>query len=303
MRCAYPVVTASGIIAPCGKCYFCRMQKRAAWVFRMQQELKANPNACFVTLTYNEDEIKKLRCRFDKRHIARWRKKLGADFETATLNPNHVSSLLKVIQKAVKQKCGDDFLARYYITGEYGDNTNRPHLHGIFYFPKTFDCDLEKFFKEVWKYGNIDIQNVSAANINYIAKHQIKDCKGNEYQQKFSPIFSRMSRYSGGIGKQFLDNENVVQYYKQNRFSGYVILNNYKIALPQFYRKKLFDKLTYDEYIQLLDSQQEQIKQHGNYEIYKRDLRQLNKERWQRLAKLKKTRKFIKNITKNIDNL
>lgn len=300
MPCAYPVPIGNGLIVPCGKCYYCRMQKRASWVFRMQQELKELPNAVFVTFTYDDYYIKQLRNRFDRRHIGRLKKKYG-DFETATLEPKHVTELLKRSQKLIKKNCGDDFLLRYYITGEYGDMTNRPHLHGIFYFPKNFSGDIELFFKQIWHYGNIDIQDVTPANINYIAKHQVKDCKGNAYQQKWSPIFSRMSRYNGGIGKDFLSNVNVKRFYLQNKYqNSYVILNGYKIPLPSFYRKKLFDKMSGDDFLRLLKQQHDNIAACGDFAQYLRKLRQEDKKKWSRLAILKRTRKFVKNITKNL---
>lgn len=298
MKCAYPVAIGNGLLVPCGRCYYCRMQKRSAWVFRMMQELKFNPNCVFVTFTYNEDNIQALRKRFDRYKFKKWYKILGADFESATLSKEDCTELIQACQYNIKQLCGKKALVRYYITAEYGDTTNRPHFHGVFWFPKKID--YEEFFHKVWIYGNIDLQEVTPANINYIAKHQMKDCKGNLYQQKFAPIFSRMTRYNGGLGKDFLENEVVKDYYKQNRFNSYVILNNYKIPLPSFYRKKLFDKMTYEDYETLLHNQDETIKAHGNFESYLRDLKIDNSEKWRRYYRLKKTRKYIKNLTKGI---
>ena len=38
------------VTAACGECYECRKQKQRAWVTRMTEELKQNPNAGFYTL-------------------------------------------------------------------------------------------------------------------------------------------------------------------------------------------------------------------------------------------------------------
>ena len=37
------------VTAACGECYECRKQKQRAWVTRMTEELKQNPNAGFYT--------------------------------------------------------------------------------------------------------------------------------------------------------------------------------------------------------------------------------------------------------------
>lgn len=296
MSCSHPVPIGNGLLVPCGKCYYCRMQKRTAWVFRMVQELKINPNCAFVTFTYNDDNIKYLRKRFDRYKFKKWYKLLGKNFESATLDKQDSTDLIKACQHKIKQMFGKRALVRYYITGEYGDTTDRPHFHGVFWFPGKVDYD--EFFKSVWQYGNIDIQEVTPANINYISKHQMKDCKGNLYQQKFAPIFSTMTRYNGGLGSSFLADENIYNFYSESRENKYVILNNYKIPLPQFYRKKLYDKMTPQEWEKLLKTQTEKLSSYKNLGAYFSDLKRQNVEKWRRYYKLKNTRKFVKNLSK-----
>ena len=41
----------------CGECYECRKQKQRAWVTRMTEELKQNPNAGFYTLTIDDEHF------------------------------------------------------------------------------------------------------------------------------------------------------------------------------------------------------------------------------------------------------
>ena len=48
------------VTAACGECYECRKQKQRAWVTRMTEELKQNPNAGFYTLTIDDEHYKKL---------------------------------------------------------------------------------------------------------------------------------------------------------------------------------------------------------------------------------------------------
>ena len=48
------------VTAACGECYECRKQKQRAWVTRMTEELKQNPNAGYYTLTIDDEHYKKL---------------------------------------------------------------------------------------------------------------------------------------------------------------------------------------------------------------------------------------------------
>ena len=48
------------VTAACGECYECRKQKQRAWLTRMTEELKQNPNAGFYTLTIDDEHYKKL---------------------------------------------------------------------------------------------------------------------------------------------------------------------------------------------------------------------------------------------------
>lgn len=146
-------------------------------------------------------------------------------------------------------------LVRMYIVGEYGDLTNRPHLHSLFFF-KNFVTqeDLIKLLSTVWQYGNIDVgYSVETAAINYVAKHQVKDCCGNEFQQKVSPIFSRVSKYDGGLGYD-LRFDPVIKYkydHPETEEQAISIIQGSKefyFSFPRYVRKFLHpDKLTYDE--------------------------------------------------------
>ena len=48
------------VTAACGQCYECRKQKQRQWLVRMNEELKNNPNAYFITLTIDDNNMKKL---------------------------------------------------------------------------------------------------------------------------------------------------------------------------------------------------------------------------------------------------
>jgi hypothetical protein len=43
----------------CGKCIECRKEKARNWRIRLAEELKNNPDALFITLTFNEENYQK----------------------------------------------------------------------------------------------------------------------------------------------------------------------------------------------------------------------------------------------------
>ena len=49
-----PVIKGQRNTFPCGKCKYCKENKRSQWSFRLQQELKKSGNSYFYTLTYND---------------------------------------------------------------------------------------------------------------------------------------------------------------------------------------------------------------------------------------------------------
>lgn len=255
MGCFTPYyVQTQNLYVPCGKCYNCRLQKRQAWCFRMQQELQSRPVAFFVTLTYSDENVpNKI---YDRKHLDSYH---TDNFQT--LSKEDVSIFIATMQKQLRRrfyapyvsksgKTRNGALVRYYVIGEYGDKvhithgTNRPHYHGIFYFPKGCSKEIAiDVLNSSWSLGIVDIQPVTFADINYVAKHQFKESKGNDYQRKHAPIFATMSRSRGGLGVDYT--KFVERRHPSRTTQLYVLLNGYRLALPQFYRKRLFpDKMT-----------------------------------------------------------
>ena len=87
------------------------------------------------------------------------------------------------LDRLVKQKVKDDkqngiktlltdadSKVRYYLCGEYGETTLRPHYHGLLFFNSEFtaSCIEEVIFKS-WPFGNCDSSFVSESNASYVA--------------------------------------------------------------------------------------------------------------------------------------
>lgn len=156
----------------------------------------------FVTLTYDEG------------HLVR------TSGERPTLCPEHAQGWLKRLRERVRYTGGDPF--RFYLVGEYGDATGRPHYHAVLFgFPtcsrgRTYRsglsleprwrdcCDRCKLVGDTWAMGNVDLGQVTKDSAGYIAGYVIK--KMTRYDDVRldgrNPEFCRMS-LRPGIGADF----------------------------------------------------------------------------------------------------
>lgn len=201
----------------CGKCYECKKQKAQQWRVRLMEEIKVQKYAYFITLTFSNEALKKLMKANDiadqcnavatiavRRFLERWRKKY---------------------KKSLKH---------WFITELGHENTERIHLHGIIFSEFPFTNDL---LQEIWKYGRTDIgEYCNMQTINYIVKYITKI---DSDHKKFEPIVL----CSAGIGEHFVHTYMAKTTYKYRPHESpeyYTLPNGNKVALPIYYRNKLY---------------------------------------------------------------
>lgn len=98
------------LIIPCGKCIGCRLEKSKEWGLRGLLESKQWKNNCFVTLTYNEQNLKDKN--LVKKDIQDFLKRLRKQYKGAE------SRIWKNVE---------EYPIRYFYSGEYGPLNLRPH--------------------------------------------------------------------------------------------------------------------------------------------------------------------------------
>lgn len=203
---------------PCGNCLGCRTNRAQSWALRCQLELRdhAEHGAVFGTFTY-DDQHKPL-----------------------TLNKTHVSTYLKKIRKTFSQKL------RFFASGEYGEQTHRPHYHAIIYGVSEREAPrLEK----AWEKGHVRIDKATAENIAYTAgycskkigykrfSHERSDPTTGEVYQ-WQPPFILMSRRPGigATAKQYL-----------NSWRLYAVKDGHKMPVPRYYKDYFKNQATPEE--------------------------------------------------------
>lgn len=199
--CRKPFMVGGMLPAGCYTCPPCRAKRKNQWSSRLFLESMAWRDNAFVTLTYDHKELP----------------------ENGTLVPQHVQGFLKRLRSRISPT-----KIRFFLAGEYGSKTERPHYHLILYnYRNCFrgmsdlrlqnccpSCDL---VQEAWTnpqtgrpFGKVQLTPVSNKACNYIAKYVTKGwTKKNESNEKLlrgrHPEFIRMSLRKG-IGYSALEN-------------------------------------------------------------------------------------------------
>jgi hypothetical protein len=202
---------------PCGKCPACVRRRVSGWAFRLNKQSEQSNSAHFVTLTYNDEHIKKTKNGFE------------------TLVKKDVQDFFKRLRKLTKQKIS------YYAVGEYGDSGERPHYHIILFNANP------KIVENAWKLnditlGNVHFGDVGDASVGYTLKYISKDKKipqfnGDDRQKEFALM-------SKGLGAGYLT-ENMVKWHTKGNIENKVYLplkDGKKAAMPRYYKDKLYDK-------------------------------------------------------------
>ena len=154
-------------LVPCGKCPGCRMDYSRVWADRMLVELHDNAQAAvFLTLTYNSE------------HLPRSSKGVP------TLSKRDCQLFWKRFRKAFPGK-----KIRYYLAGEYGPKTHRPHYHAIVYGISLADFKDLSFLRlnglgqayytspkleRIWSNGFIVLSEVSWHTCAYVSRYVLK---------------------------------------------------------------------------------------------------------------------------------
>ena len=207
--------------AGCGKCMECKKQKSREWQVRLHEEIRHTKNGKFVTLTFSNESIRDLAKEIQLSGY-------NLDNEIATLA---VRRFLERWRKKYKKS------VKHWLVTELGGNgTENIHLHGIIWTDENAET-----INKIWKYGFTWIGDknnggyVNEKTINYIVKYVNKtDQKHKEYNSKILT--------SAGIGKNYINRKDAEnnKYNNENTKETYTTKNGANIALPIYYRNKLY---------------------------------------------------------------
>lgn len=174
----------------CGQCLPCRLNQRRVWTARIMLEAAQHEDNAFVTLTYRDEH-------------------LPAD---RSLHPETTRYFLDRLRKRVGYRS-----FRFFLCGEYGDLTSRPHYHlALFGYPccehgqtqrdmrgqPMADCCVPcATLSEVWGRGSVFVGGLEEDSAQYICGYVTKKMTRADDPRLNGrhPEFTRQSR-NPGIG-------------------------------------------------------------------------------------------------------
>lgn len=163
----------------------CRYNKRRIWMHRIMLEAAQYKHCCFMTLTYDDEHLP----------------------QDGSLAPGDMQAFMKRLRSRVAPE-----RLRFFLVGEYGDTTKRPHYHvALFNFEscrygqsrytkiQARCCDRCELVRETWGKGNIYLGTLEDDSAGYLAGYVTKKMthKDDPRLEGRAPEFGRMSLRPG----------------------------------------------------------------------------------------------------------
>lgn len=212
MFCKNPYQPAMSFnLFPCGQCSICRVKRRNEWTTRLILESLTSPNPLFITLTYNDENLK-------------------------DLNKRDLQLFFKRLRKSIAPR-----KVRYFACGEYGELYGRPHYHAVVYG----DVTAPEIY-QAWQQGIVYVGKAEPASMRYVAGYVIKK-QALPHRPKEFILSSRRPGISYEALKFFLkyrsENGDVLDYFmyqgKKWRFSSYCVKKMREMVFEEDFIKQL----------------------------------------------------------------
>lgn len=202
------IISDEFIEIPCGKCIGCRLDQSAAWSQRCMLEAQYHDSNYFLTITYDDEHLPKSEYTDEN---------TGEVLQFNTLVKRDWQLFIKALRRRLETLNRPP--VRFFMCGEYGTTTLRPHYHAIIFglvlddlvpYKRTSRGDVlynSPFLDDIWKKGYIVVGSVTPESCGYTARY----CTKKAYQSNdvyldhnIQPEFTLMSRRPG-IAKQYFD--------------------------------------------------------------------------------------------------
>lgn len=240
---------------PCGQCVGCRIQYSREWANRCMMELQYHDSSYFVTLTYDDAHVPRAKYLTSDASVSALTGELLSEpefQESLTLRKRDFQLFMKRLRKKFHNQ-----KIRFFMAGEYGSNTLRPHYHAIIFGLRLDDLQLYSKSPQGFCYYNSPslqscwsdkdgnpigyavVAEVTWETCAYTARYVMKKQTGKdaEFYTRFNmqPEFTLMSR-KPGIARQYYDDHPDI--YKKE----YINVSTEKGGL-KFKPPRYFDKL------------------------------------------------------------
>jgi hypothetical protein len=151
----------------CNQCLGCRLRRGLEWTTRNTAESYMHDEQCFITLTYDDENLPHNR----------------------SLNYTHFQKFIRSLRDDNKRKT-----IRYFGVGEYGDNFGRPHFHALLYGHEFKDAKKlkgtnlntsEELSARWLNRGYVSIGEVNFETASYVSNYVQKKVLGKNKNEHY----------------------------------------------------------------------------------------------------------------------
>lgn len=234
------------LLLPCNQCVGCRLERSRQWAMRCMHEASLHKKNCFLTLTYNDENLP----------------------AGPSLKYDDVQLFWKRLREW-RYRAEGVREVRYYCCGEYGESTARPHYHACVF---GFDFPDKMYFRKsggdgklftsallsrLWPVGMSSIGEVTFESAAYVARYMMKKVTGDAAALHYRvvdagtgeivdrvPEFAHMSQ---SIGRDWL------RLYWQDLQDGKTVVRGRKVNAPRAYLRRMkklqvFEEIEYERH-------------------------------------------------------
>ncbi|AZL82897.1 replication initiator protein [Apis mellifera associated microvirus 21] len=236
---------------PCGKCLECRLEYARQWAVRCVHEAQMHDENCFITLTYDEQNLKSDKLVYTD--FQTFAKNLRTNLFQELLDsifPNQPQKLQRKLWNEFSKERKDELYnpkkISIFVTGEYGDKKKRPHWHALIFNWRPNDCEYkysndrgDKCFSsqtlnDLWPHGVAELGSITFESAGYCARYAAKKLHhGRDGEHPFEPISKKSGK--NAIGKSF-----IAEHWQSIFTHGNIQLPDGKnCSIPRYYEKWL----------------------------------------------------------------
>lgn len=181
----------------CGKCEICRVEKSKDWATKGFCEGETWKNKCFITLTYNRENLPRKR-KLVRPHIQKFWKDLRYHLYKETKKASEIDLSIErrhmeeIPSNPLEDVFGPNsrrknrYPVRYINCGEYGPKTKRPHYHAVIFNFKPLDMRrlmrdrrghwvyTSNKLNKIWGRGFVVVENANYSTCAYVARYTTK---------------------------------------------------------------------------------------------------------------------------------
>jgi len=174
----------------CKQCVWCRLNRSREVAARIVHEMRAHRESWFFTLTYDDEALPHSCC-------------------GPTLDRPRITRLRKDVDQDASRGFFEKF--KFFLVGEYGDRTQRPHYHGVAFVDYPWQVaqvepsrsGAEQFvcaeFTRLWPEGRHRISKLNFEFAAYAARYALKKQTGS-MARRYGGRTPEFSSWCHGMG-------------------------------------------------------------------------------------------------------